>query len=194
MTVEELKERYKIIEAKRINDDIVCVDLYHDEKKENYLHIKLLFAYNKLYYTGDFGTYVFGEIICNIFNFFKGERINKGYWKEKCEAASEPIIPDEVNNLEELEKAVREELKEREIEITDDIEDKISDCFYYMDSNAIRAYDRIVELFDDLGISNAGEMAYDVVRAAQGYSGRFIYACEVIQWVSNNLDEWLGEK
>lgn len=193
MTVEELKERYKIIETKRINDDIVCVDLYHDEKKENYLHIKLLFAYNKLYYTGDFGTYVFGETICNIFNFFKGERINKGYWQEKCEAASEPIIPDEVN-LKELEKAVREELEEREIEITDDIEDEISDCFYCMDSNAIRVYDRIEELFNDLGISNAGEIAYYVVRVAQGYSARFVYACEVIQWVSNNLDEWLGEK
>lgn len=35
MTEEELKQRYKVIEAKRINDDIVCVDLYHNEKKEN---------------------------------------------------------------------------------------------------------------------------------------------------------------
>lgn len=193
MTVEELKQRYKVIEAKRINDDIVSVDLYHDETKSCLLHIKLLFAYNKLYYTGDFGTYVFGKIICNIFNFFKGDVINKEYWREKCEAASEPIIPDEVN-FEELKKAVREELEEREIEITDDIEDKISDCFYYMDLNVIRAYDRIEEFFDALGISNAGENAYYAVRAAQDYSGSFVYACEVIQWVSNNLDEWLGEK
>lgn len=193
MTVEELKQRYKVIEAKRINDDIVSVDLYHDETKSCLLHIKLLFAYNKLYYTGDFGTYVFGETICNIFNFFKGERINEGYWQEKCEAASEPIIPDEVN-FKELEKAVREELEEREIEITDDIEDEISDCFYCMDSNAIRASDKIADLFNDLGIFNPSENAIYAVRAAQDYSGRFIYACEVIQWVSNNLDEWLGEK
>lgn len=193
MTVESLKKRYKVIEAKRINDDIVSVDLYHDETKSCFYHIKLLFAYNKLYYTGDFGTYVFGETICNIFNFFKGERINEGYWQEKCEAASEPIIPDEVN-LEELEKAVREELEESEIEITNDIEGEISDCFYCMDLNAVRVYDKIKELFNDLGISNPGEKAYYAVRAAQDYSGRFIYACEVIQWVSNNLDEWLGEK
>ena len=92
MTVEELKNRYKVIEAKRINDDIVSVDLYYDEKKSNCLHIKLLFAYNKLYYTGDYGTYVFGENICNIFNFFKGERINEGYWQEKCEAQRIKII------------------------------------------------------------------------------------------------------
>lgn len=193
MTVEQLKERYKVIEAKRINDDIVCVDLYHDETKSCLYHIKLLFAYNKLYYTGDFGTYVFGETICNIFNFFKGERINKEYWKEKCEAARDLIIPDEVN-LNKLEKAIYEEFEEREIEITDDIDNKISNCLYYMDSNAVRAYDRIGELFDDLGISNAGEIAYDVVRVARGYSVRFVYACEVIQWVSNNLDEWLEEK
>ena len=191
MTVEQLKERYKVIEAKRINDDIVSVDLYHDEEKSNCLHIKLLFAYNKLYYTGDFGTFVFGKTICNIFNFFKGERINIEYWQEKCESASEPIIPDEVDIVK-LEEEVRKELEEREIE-SDDIEEKISDCFYYMDSNAVRAYDDIEKLFDDLGISNPRESAYYAVRAAQGYSGRFIFACEVIQWVSNNLDDWLGE-
>ena len=133
MTVEKLKQRYKVIEAKRINDDIVSIDLYHDEEKSNYLHIKLLFAYNKLYYTGDFGTYVFGKDIQNIFNFFKGVRFDERYWQEKCEAASDPIIPDEVD-LEKVEEAVRDYLE-----------------------------------------------------------ARFIYACEVIQWVSNNLEEWLGE-
>lgn len=192
MTVEELKNRYKVIEAKRINDDIVSVDLYHDEEKSNYLHIKLLFAYNKLYYTGDFGTYVFGKNICNIFRFFKGERINKSYWQEKCEAASDPIIPDEVD-LEKVEEAIRDYLEENEIEITDDIEKEISDCFCYIDSNAYRAYDKVEELFSSLDLSYGGETVEDIIRAGQGYSGRFIYACEVIQWVSNNLDEWLGE-
>lgn len=192
MTVEELKKRYKVIEVKRINDDIVSVDLYHDEEKSEYLHIKLLFAYGKLYYTGDFGTYVFGENICNIFNFFKGERFNEGYWQEKCEAASEPIIPNEVD-LEKVEEAVRDYLEENEIEITDDIEEEISACFCYIDSNAYRAYDKVEELFSSLDVSYGGETVKDIVRAGQGYHGRFIYACEVIQWVSNNLDEWLGE-
>ncbi len=192
MTVEELKQRYKVIEAKRINDDIVSVDLYHDEEKSIYLHIKLLFAYNKLYYTGDFGTYVFGKDIQNIFNFFKGERINASYWQEKCEAASDPIIPDEVD-LEKVEKEVRDYLEENEIEITDDIEKEISDCFYYMDSNAYRAYDKVEELLSSLDLSYDSERVGYIIRAGQGYHGRFIYACEVIQWVSNNLDEWLGE-
>lgn len=192
MTVKELKQRYKVIEAKRINDDIVSVDLYHDEEKSNYLHIKLLFDYNKLYYTGDFGTYVFGKNICNIFRFFKGERINKSYWQEKCEAASDPIIPDEVD-LEKVEEAIRDYLEENEIEITDDIEKEISDCFCYIDSNAYRAYDKVEELFSSLDLSYGGETVENIIRAGQGYHGRFIYACEVIQWVSNNLDEWLGE-
>lgn len=192
MTVEELKKRYKVIEVKRINDDIGSVDLYHDEEKSNYLHIKLLFAYNKLYYTGDFGTYVFGKNICNIFHFFKGERINESYWQEKCEAASDPIIPNEVD-LEKVEEAVRDYLEENEIEITDDIEKEISDCFCYIDSNVYRAYDKVEELFSSLNLSYGGETVEDIVRAGQSYHGRFIYACEVIQWVSNNLDEWLGE-
>ena len=191
MTVEELKQRYKVIEAKRINDDIVSVDLFHDEEKSNYLHIKLLFAYNKLYYTGDFGTYVFGEDIQNIFNFFKVVRFDEGYWQEKCEAAGDPIIPDEVD-LKKVEEAVRNYLEENEIEITDDIEKEISDCFYYMDSNAYRAYDKVEELFRSLDLFYDSEMVGGIIRAGQGYHGRFIYACEVIQWVSNNLDEWLG--
>ena len=192
MTVEELKQRYKVIEAKRINADIVSVDLFHDEEKSNYLHIKLLFAYGKLYYTGDFGTYVFGKDIQNIFNFFKGVRFDERYWQEKCEAASDPIIPDEVD-LRKLEEAVRDYLAENEIEITDDIEKEISDCFYYMDSNAYRAYDKVEELFRSLDLFYDSEMVGGIIRAGQGYHGRFIYACEVIQWVSNNLDEWLGE-
>ena len=192
MTVEELKQIHKVIEAKRINDDIVSVDLYCDEKKSNCLHIKLLFAYNKLYYTGDFGTYVFGENICNIFEFFKGERINEGYWQEKCEAAGDPIIPDEVD-LKKVEEAVRDYLAENEIEITDDIDQEIFDCFYYMDSNAYRAYDKVEELFRSLDLFYDSEMVGDIIRAGQGHHERFIYACEVIQWVSNNLDEWLGE-
>ena len=192
MTVEELKERYKVIEAKRINDDIVSVDLYHDEEKSNLLHIKLLFAYNKLYYTGDFGTYVFGQIICNILNFFKGERINEGYWGEKCESASEPIIPEEVDQEKVIE-AVRKYLEECEIEITDDIEEELSNCFYYMDSNAYRAYDKVDELLSSLGLRYDYETVGYIIRSGQGYHPRFIYACEVIQWVSNNLDKWLGE-
>ena len=192
MTVEELKNRYKVIEAKRINDDIVSVDLFHDEEKSNYLHIKLLFAYNKLYYTGDFGTYVFFFFFCNIFNFFKGEGINEGYWQDTCEAAGDPIIPDEVD-LKKVEEAVRDYLAENEIEITDDIDQEIFDCFYYMDSNAYRAYDKVEELFRSLDLFYDSEMVGDIIRAGLGYHGRFIYACEVIQWVSNNLDEWLGE-
>ena len=192
MTVEELKNRYKVIEAKRINDDIVSVDLYHDEEKSNYLHIKLLFAYGKLYYTGDFGTYVFGTNIQNIFNFFKGVRFDEEYWQEKCEAESDPIIPDEVD-LEKVEETIRDYLEENEIEITDDIEKEISDCFCYIDSNAYRAYDKVEKLFSSLDLSYDSEMVGGIIRAGQGYHGRFIYACEVIQWVSNNLDEWLGE-
>ena len=148
MTVEELKQRYKVIEAKRINDDIVSVDLFHDEEKSNLLHIKLLFAYGKLYYTGDFGTYVFGENICNIFNFFKGERINEGYWQEKCEASSYPIYPSEVDE-EKVEELVKEYVcdlyrVENYDELDEEIKDVIEDKFRFgIETNEIRAYDEI---------------------------------------------------
>ena len=192
MTREEFVERYKVIDIEK-QGNILTVKLYISENRDDKTYfVRLIFADNKLFYSGDMGTYVFGENICNIFNFFKGERFNEGYWQEKCEAASEPIIPNEVD-LEKVEEAVRDYLEENEIEITDDIEEEISDCFYCMDSNAYRAYDKVEELFRSLDFFYDSEMVGGIIRAGQGYHGRFIYACEVIQWVSNNLDEWLGE-
>ena len=200
MTVEELKNRYKVIEAKRINDDIVSVDLYCDEKKSNCLHIKLLFAYNKLYYTGDFGTYVFGENICNIFNFFKGERINEGYWQEKCEASSYPIYPSEVDE-EKVEELVKEYVcdlyrVENYDELDEEIKDVIEDKFRFgIETNEIRAYDEIYDfLKEEFDSSDLNEVVCDIIEGAKSISPNYVYACELIQWVENNLEDWCKER
>lgn len=191
MTKEELKEYYKIIEHSKINDDIEMFDLY-DKDRSNDRHIRLLFAYNKLYYTGDMGTYVFGGTIHNIRDFFRGNAINPSYWMEKVEAASQPVIDTDVDFYKVVDE-VNEFLKDyKELftdsnldEYTDEVKDIMWSFHDNLESNEYRAYDQITELFDELEISYDSENVATIIRNCQDWSSRYLYACEVIQWIAN---------
>lgn len=146
------------------------------------------------------GTYVFGKDIVNIFNFFKGNKINVDYWAGKCEACSYPIFPNEVD-----EDLVEENVKdyfceffgvEKFEELDDEIKEKFLDQFRFgIETNDIRAYDKVYDFLEEhFNQPNLGEYVYHIIDGAKETSGNFVYACEVIQWVENNLEEWLGEK
>lgn len=97
MTKEEFTERYKVIDIEK-QGNILVVRLYINENRDDKTYfVRLIFADNKLFYSGDMGTYVFGRDIYHIFTFFKGDYINTDYWSGKCEASSYPIYPNEVN-------------------------------------------------------------------------------------------------
>lgn len=98
MTRIELANKYREIFVNKVSDSIVTVDLWLDKTRDCYQHINILFANNKLLYTGA-RTYVFGQNIHDIFTFFNVDKNDFYYWKEKCEAASEPIIITEVNEV-----------------------------------------------------------------------------------------------
>lgn len=195
MTKEELKDYYKIIERNKVNDDIEVIDLYNAERSIN-RHVRLLFAYNKLYYTGDMGSYTFGKSICNVRIFFKGNWINPGYWREKVEAYSEPLIDTDVS-YDKVVDEVNEFLKYYEElfidsnldEYTDEVKDAVWLFHNSLESNEYRAYDQITNLFDELEIIYDSEDVANIIRSCQEWSSRFLYACEVIQWVENEILE-----
>jgi hypothetical protein len=59
----------------------------------------------------------------------------------------------------------------------------------------IRAYDKVHEFLEEhFNQPNLGEYVYHIIEGSKETSGNFVYACEVIQWVENNLEEWLGEE
>lgn len=182
MNKEELRNYYKIIERNKVNDDIEVIDLYNAERETN-RHVRLLFAYNKLYYTGDMGSYTFGKSICNVRTFFKGSYINPGYWQEKVEAYSEPLLCPNID-VDKAREAIIEEIKDYGDEVD---EEKIDEGLWSWDSNEYRAFDTIQELFEDLGYMDTCEMATSVFRSCQEWSSRFLYACELIQWVENEI-------
>lgn len=184
MTKEELRNYYKIIERNKVNDDIEVIDLYNEERSNN-RHIRLLFAYNKLYYTGDMGSYTFGGSICNVRAFFKGNYINPGYWQEKVEAYSEPLLCPEID-VDKAREAIIKEIEDCGDEVD---EEEIDNGLYLWESNEYRAFDIMHDLFEKLGYEDLYEMTISAFRSCQEWSSRFLYACEVIQWVENKILE-----
>ena len=200
MTKEELVERYKIIDIEK-QGDILVVRLYINENRDDKTYfVRLIFADNKLFYSGDMGTYVFGRDICHIFTFFKGDHINEDYWSQKCEASSYPIYPSEVDE-EKVEELVKEyvcdlyRVKNYD-ELDEEIKYVIEDKFRFgIESNEYRAYDEIYEfLEEEFNCSDLCETVNNIIESAKSISPNYVYACELIQWVENNLKDWCKER
>lgn len=182
ITAKELEERYKVIKINKISDDVEVVDLWQEENNSTY-HIRLMFAFNKLFTSGDCGSFTFGETICHIYTFFKGDNVNLGYWQEKVEASPRPLRYMEVDTDKVL-KLLKECLEENEIEYNED------DFYKIGESNMYRAYDNLQEILEDYDVSDSWELTNDIIEECRDWDSQFEYTCNVIQWVENNLDEW----
>lgn len=182
ITVKQLEERYKVIKINKISDDVEVVDLYRAENDAIY-HIRLMFAFNKLFTSGDCGSFTFGKSICHIYNFFKGDNVNLGYWQEKVEASPKPLLHEDIDVDKEFD-LIKESFEYNEIEYDEDDLDCIGE------SNMYRAYDELTELFEKYDISDPYQEASDIVDECRDWDCQFEYTCNVIQWVENNLDEW----
>lgn len=185
MTKEELRNYYKIIERNKVNDDIEVIDLYNEERSIN-RHVRLLYAYNKLYYTGDMGTYVFGNNVFNIKGLFKGKEINPYYWSEKVEASSQPLLDTDID-FDKVLAAIKEEFADELTEAAQELIDDFESDGFFWESNEIRAYDKVRELCSDIGMCDPDETANSIICNCQEYSSRFLYACKLIQWVENEI-------
>ena len=154
ITTKELEERYKVIKINKISDDVEVVDLYRAENDSTY-HIKLMFAFNKLFTSGDCGSFTFGETICHIYSFFKGNNVNLGYWQEKVEASPRPLLCEDIDTDKAFD-LVKKYFEENEIEYDED------DLYYIGESNMYRAYDELTELFEKYDDSDPYEEASNI--------------------------------
>lgn len=200
MTKEDFTERYKTIDIEK-QGNVLIIKLYCSEDRNDKTYfVRLIFADNKLFYSGDMGTYVFGRNICHIFTFFKGDHINEGYWSEKCEASSYPIYPNEVDE-EKVEELVKEYVcdlyrVENYEELDYEIKDVIDDEFRFgIETNEYRAFDEIYKfLKEEFDSSNLHETVANIIDSAKTISPNYVYACELIQWVENNLEDWCRDR
>lgn len=190
---QKLNERYKIIDVKTILYDaekIINVDLWTDERRETDYHVNILIANHKLIYSGDCGTFVFGSGISTVkpvYYFFCGKKINPHYWKEKCEASSEPILNEEVD-LDKVDEKLDEYLEDYDFR---EVEDAKIDVGYpwFVDANYVRVYDCICKILEQLEYPDAGIAASSIIDVSRGLNERYLYACSVIQWTCNKLAE-----
>ena len=81
-------------------------------------------------------------------------------------------------------------------ELDDEIKEVIDDKFQFgIETNEIRAYDEIYEfLKEEFGSSDLNSVANDIIEGAKSISPNYVYACELIQWVENNLEDWCKER
>lgn len=189
LMLEEIKEIYKNVIINKVNDDITIIDCYKSEKKEIHLYVRVVFENNRIYYTGDMGYYIFE--VGNIKTFFKGERINPCYWAEKVKASDSDLInkyiePDKLGEVLIKELLDHDHLIDKEGVLKSEVTECVDDFFnFYFDPDEIRVYDGLIELLDDLEISDGWEVAGDIIRSVQDYSYRFLYACSLLQWIEN---------
>jgi len=188
ITAKELEERYKLIEVRKVSDDIEVVDLYQSKDEKFVYRMKLIFAYNKLFTSGDIGAFTFGGNICHIKTFFKGERTNLGYWKEKVEASPRPVLCEEVD-VDKVVSLIKECFEEHEIEYDNNNPKLETGIFCHIDSNMYRAY-TVEEILKEHDVGNVWEVAGNIIDEARDWDGQYEYTCNVIQWVENNLEEW----
>lgn len=186
MTKEKLKERYKYIVQKKINDDITSIELFTSERQSITYYVRLLFAYGKLYYTGDMGSYIFGQNIDDIKTFFKGTKINPCYWAGKVECASYPIFPQDVDT-DKVRILVKEHIRVNGISVSKEMKEQIDDDLNNLETNMYRAYDTVLKIFEELGIYDPSEEVGYIIEHSRGYDFNYLYACELLQWVENEI-------
>lgn len=199
ITQQTLEDRYKNIKITN-NGEVEIVDLYRDKEDLYTYHVRLMFAFNKLFVTGDCGSFIFGKDICHIYEFFKGKEVNLGYWKGKCESSPAPIINEEID-IEKADTEIRRFYKEY-VDL-DDLTDEEKEEFEYdldnlthgpfpeLDTNMYRAYDSIADFLrthyaEDFNF----EYVCDIIDRSRDWNIQYEYICNVIQWVENNLETW----
>ena len=192
MTKEEFRKRYKHIDVKRYQDGIVSVDLYTSEKKYRDYYVNLLFANGMLIYSGDMGYYIFEKNITDPKTFFKGEAILPEYWAEKIECSSYPVM-DEINPRQVKENFlayIKEGIEDGTLGKEPDEEelDWITSRLDELDGNETRMIDVLDDLVSEYldDILDTEDLA-DFVNRGREYHPNYLYACELIQWVENEI-------
>lgn len=190
---EFLKERYKYIRVQRvkINDpwevneerEAVVVDLKQKPDLNDY-RVRIIYA-DKVYYTGDFGAFIFGRNIRDPRAFFRGKNINPDYWAEKLEAAPSGYYEAEVNTnkLNDIYINFVLDLENEEKE-KDEINEPV-----YCSSTIESAWCAIEEANEANGVYIDSEKINDLIEQAKETDVKFIYACHVLQWVANKLSK-----
>jgi hypothetical protein len=128
--------------------------------------------------SGDMGCYVFTRLT-DMFEFFRGDRVNPSYWAEKIEAS------DRCSGLREFDKDearrwVAEQVKEAKENGFTDLDDLDDDL------DAINYEDGPIRFHDSLPGHGIFRDAWE--HNFERYTFRFLWACHAIVWAIKRYD------
>lgn len=122
-----------------------------------------------LCYTGDMGTYVFSRV-SDMFEFFRGERINPGYWAEKV------LAKDKIDGVHQWSKELfKERLLKSFAEWAEDVDKEVA-----ADAEST-LHSEVIDNLDDF----SKDMAYRAVMDFE-YQGKLLFQ----DWWETNTDEY----
>ena len=129
--------------------------------------------------SGDMGCYVFARLR-DMFEFFRGDEINPGYWEEKIQATERHGGSKEYDP-EKLRAYVEEEIKDWPESVQRAARDEV---LYYADDEhkareALRDFAEDHHMFDDPWEADFTEYTY-----------RYIWCCRAIVWAIGWYDAW----
>lgn len=194
----ELDETYKHIEIEK-QGNILVIKLFQDGERSIIHFVRIVFVDRKIFYSGDMGTYVFGKDIVHPLSFFKGKKIDPEYWWGKCEAAQYPIYDDLINPNKVLEQVKKVLCKEYGVPAFNELDEYIKEEYDKFiinehEDEKSEMFTNISDLFNSLGIEDAWELTDDCISYGQEMNLAYIYCCNVLQWVENNLEKWLKDR
>ena len=127
-----------------------------------------------LAYTGDMGDFVFARLP-DMFDFFRGDKINPGYWAEKVQAACRDGVEEYSEDA--ARRCITDHIEEQEL--TDDLKEQIANFPYDDGEHALR------QAIDDCNhclFWDAWEFDF------KEYTGRFTWCCHALVWAIRQYD------
>lgn len=139
-----------------------------------------------LVYSGDMGCFVFTRLH-DMFNFFRGDGINPGYWHEKLEA-HDRMDGSEEFDVDTFHSIVRESANQQiddmgiDVEKADEIREELEDAIGGVE-NEYEAR-KVASDFDMHGVNFPDFWEYSLER----FTYRYLWACHAIQWGIGQYD------
>jgi hypothetical protein len=166
-----------------VRDDGVHRHLTFAKRGSYCMHFEIVTWPGYLCYVGDMGSFVFARIT-DMFEFFRGSRINPDYWSEKLQATDRPGGHTEWS-ADKFRSVIEYYLTERHGEpVSKEIRDAVSEeVLSRVDDGEHEAYRAAHEFkqdgftFDDLWDHNFREFTY-----------RFIWCCYALTWAIGQYD------
>ena len=165
-------------------DNGVHRSLYFGKGRDSCQHFRINTWPGHLCISGDMGTYVF-ERLDDMFEFFRGDRVNLHYWSEKVQSQS--VFGEGVMEYkpEVLLGTIRDYISGQSQEVQDEVLEELSPYI----SSDYGAQEAFRQIYEYSGPVNFSDFTSDISSGCyQDYTVHYQWCCEAIRWAVEMYD------